>query len=351
MTLEASREDLTEEFAGTGVGGRIADVMTQKGVKTNTFSISDQQIFLTGEAGLGGPSQFILSSSGISPFNENPSIANMNEVIKTLNNATTADSGFHAETWSSKLTEAIAKQNLLKTEVDSTTVTSEFPDSGIGNQLKLVTQLMQTASSRGVSRDIFYVRDGGYDTHSNVDTSLINNFGRVNDALRAFVNETKALNLWNATTVVQFSEFARTLDPNTGDGTDHAWGGNHFMMGGSVNGGKGKFGNLSVLLRSVLKNDNLHMYHILHAHSFPFSVLGLYPSDFEQHEGNSYALSRGRMIPTTPWDAMWKGTAEWFGVSAGEMEKVLPMHKNFPSSKIYDKSQLFVADEVASLFV
>ena len=54
-------------------------------------------------------------------------------------------------------------------------------------------------------------------------------------------------------------------------------------------------------------------------------------------------MSRGRLIPTTPWDAMWKGTAEWFGVADGEeMEKVLPLHKNFPSSKIYGKSELFV---------
>jgi hypothetical protein len=51
------------------------------------------------------------------------------------------------------------------------------------------------------------------------------------------------------------------------------------------------------------------------------------------------------MIPTSPWDAMWKGTAEWFGIAEGdEMDRVLPMHKNFPSNKIYGKSELFVAD-------
>ena len=86
----------------------------------------------------------------------------------------------------------------------------------LGNQLKLVSRLMQTAGSRGVKRDIFYVTDGGYDTHSDVDLNLINNFGRINAALQAFVGELKVLNLWNSTTVVQFSEFARTLDPNTG---------------------------------------------------------------------------------------------------------------------------------------
>ena len=52
--------------------------------------------------------------------------------------------------------------------------------------------------------------------------------------------------------------------------------------------------------------------------------------------------SRGRVVPEFPWDAMWKGTAGWFGVPEGpDMEKVLPMHTNFPSHLLYDKEDLF----------
>jgi len=74
-------------------------------------------------------------------------------------------------------------------------------------------------------------------------------------------------------------------------------------------------------------------------------VFGKYPTDFQQGYAAKLALSRGRMIPTTPWDAvscfinifvlaydvliisnlehfhtihlllqMWKGTVEWFGI-------------------------------------
>jgi hypothetical protein len=86
-------------------------------------------------------------------------------------------------------------------------------------------------------------------------------------------------------------------------------GGNHFMFGGGVKGGQ---------------------------------VLGKFPTDFEQGDADSLALSRGRMIPTTPWDAMWYGTAEWFGIPQGSvaMDKVLPMHKNFPGL-LYSSDQLF----------
>ena len=39
------------------------------------------------------------------------------------------------------------------------------------------------------------------------------------------------MNVWNNITVIQTSDFGRTLNPNGGDGTDHAWGGNYMMMG------------------------------------------------------------------------------------------------------------------------
>jgi hypothetical protein len=76
-------------------------------------------------------------------------------------------------------------------------------------------------------------------------------------------------------------------------------------------------------------------------------VLGRYPSDFNEGEGNNFALSRGRMIPEFPWDSMWLGTAEWFGIPPNSpgMDKVLPMHNNFASSLLYEKADLF--DEIA----
>jgi uncharacterized protein (DUF1501 family) len=56
-----------------------------------------------------------------------------------------------------------------------------------------------------------------------VDESLTVKFGGINSAIQAFVSELKVLDIWNYTTVVQFSDFSRTLNPNTGDGSDHGW--------------------------------------------------------------------------------------------------------------------------------
>ena len=77
----------------------------------------------------------------------------------------------------------------------------------------------------------YYILRLGYDTHANLEESLNSLFGQLNDAIDAFSREMKALDLWNNVTLIETSDFARTLSRNGGDGTVHAWGGNHIMMG------------------------------------------------------------------------------------------------------------------------
>ena len=62
----------------------------------------------------------------------------------------------------------------------------------------------------------------GYDTHSMVEENLSNRFIELNEGLGAFSDELKAMGMWNNVTLVQTSDFARTLQPNSEDGTNHA---------------------------------------------------------------------------------------------------------------------------------
>ena len=47
-------------------------------------------------------------------------------------------------------------------------------------------------------------------------------------------------------------------------------------------------------------------------------------------------------MPTTPWEAIWYGLAEWFGVDAASMAEVLPNYGNFPMSSMFRASQMTV---------
>ena len=58
-------------------------------------------------------------------------------------------------------------------------------------------------------------------------------------------------------------------------------------------------------------------------------ILGKYPDDLTT-EGPQ-TLGRGRMIPTTPWDAVFSGIASWAGVPNSDLTKVCPNLNNFES--------------------
>ena len=101
----------------------------------------------------------------------------------------------------------------------------------------------------------------------------------LNSCVATFVRELKHFpELWESVAITTLSDFGRTITSN-GIGTDHGWGGNHMLLGGAVSGSK---------------------------------IHGSYPSDLT--ETGSQMLSRGRLIPTTPWYACFT------------TEPVVPLH-------------------------
>uniref|UniRef100_A0A7R9WHG4 DUF1501 domain-containing protein n=1 Tax=Pseudictyota dubia TaxID=2749911 RepID=A0A7R9WHG4_9STRA len=306
MQRETMRIDPLEEKSNTGVIGRMSDALTGQGLSVGSFSIDHNSISLIGEPGISS-TPFIISQNGVTEFSPAPSGANMSQSIKDLNAATEPDSGYFGETWSEKVLASINDNENLYNTLQGTTIGANFPETWLGRKLRTVAQLISTRVERGVDRDMFYVDIGGFDTHSDVRENLINRFTEVNDAIGAFAQELKDMNVWDMVTTVQTSDFARTLAPNTGDGTDHAWGGNYMFFGGSVAGGQ---------------------------------VKGTYPEDLT--DDGPLGLGRGRLIPKTPWDAVFNGLAEWVGVDAARMLDICPNKNAFPTGDIFSAADLFV---------
>ena len=78
---------------------------------------------------------------------------------------------------------------------------------------------------------------GGFDTHSDIEATLQERLAWVDHALNSFTTEMRSLGVWDKVTIQIASEFGRTITSNS-LGTDHGWGGNAVVLGGSVNGGK-----------------------------------------------------------------------------------------------------------------
>ncbi len=86
----------------------------------------------------------------------------------------------------------------------------------------------------------------------------------------------KSMNLWNNVTLIQMSEFGRTLNPNGGDGTDHAWGGNYMMMGKVKTAIKNSKTNILTFLLIV---QFILLYFNLGGSVKGRQILGEYPTD------------------------------------------------------------------------
>jgi uncharacterized protein (DUF1501 family) len=164
-----------------------------------------------------------------------------------------------------------------------------FPAGAFGAQLKQVAEIIQVRAALGVQRQIFFVGAGNFDTHSDqldLQSTLLSG---LSPALLAFYQATQELGVNNEVTTFTMSDFARTFQPNSNTGSDHAWGSHHIVFGGAVNGGK--------------------MYG-----TFPNQTLG----------GPDDSGSNGRWVPTTGITQYASTLAQWFGVPTNQLASVFP---------------------------
>jgi uncharacterized protein (DUF1501 family) len=111
--------------------------------------------------------------------------------------------------------------------------TATYPGSQLGNGLKLVAKLI----GGGMTTRIYYVSQGGYDTHTNQVPSQQRLLGDLGDSIKAFVDDMKAQGNLGRVLVMTFSEFGRRVAENANGGTDHGAAAPMFVVGPKVNAG------------------------------------------------------------------------------------------------------------------
>jgi uncharacterized protein (DUF1501 family) len=108
-----------------------------------------------------------------------------------------------------------------------------YPQSQLGNSLKLVSRLI----AGGLPTRVFYVSQGGYDTHVNqlnAHQRLLKDLG---DSMKAFVDDLKGQGNLARVLVMTFSEFGRRVTENANSGTDHGAAAPMFIIGEKVKAG------------------------------------------------------------------------------------------------------------------
>ena len=68
-------------------------------------------------------------------------------------------------------------------------------------------------------------------------------------------------------------------------------------------------------------------------------IVGSYPDNLT--DNGELSVGRGRMIPTTSWDAVFLPIAEWAGVDAADLDGICPNRDSFPASHFTHAANLF----------
>ena len=114
-----------------------------------------------------------------------------------------------------------------------TSNSASYPASELGNSLKLVAKLI----AGGLPTRVYYVSQGGYDTHTNQLNTHERLMRDLGDCVQAFAGDLKAQGNLSRVLLMTFSEFGRRVAENANGGTDHGAAAPMFVMGGGIKAG------------------------------------------------------------------------------------------------------------------
>lgn len=182
----------------------------------------------------------------------------------------------------------------------------EYPNSGLSRSLSVIARLIRG----GLKTKVFLVSKGGFDTHNNQggkDGGHANLLSDIADSVNAFYTDLKSDNLQDRALTMTFSEFGRTLDENSSNGTDHGSSA-PVMAFGPVNGGIfGEHANLTDLDNQgdpIYKQDYRSIYRSILEDWFELETqesTTVLSGDFEKIDFvDSLAVSNEDMNNSTP---------------------------------------------------
>ncbi len=293
--------------APKGWGGRMAEVMSHANQQSNiamNISLSGANVLQSGTTTV----PYITDPRGVvelSNYGQDPTLALavddiLGQHYQSIYSKTLAHTNRNSIDASVAFKSAL---DSLSTPFDPSVISGETQTY---QRLSMVSKIMEARTALSMNRQIFFVERGGWDHHNELLTPQSDLFIELNEAIEIFWTAIKSMGLQNNVVLYTASDFGRTLTSN-GSGSDHAWGGNHFIISGSgnINGGE---------------------------------IYGEYP-DLALNN-SSTDLGRGRILPTTSVDSYMAELAYWYGVPNSEISTVIPNINNFSSSFVSPSSPL-----------
>ncbi len=305
------------EGARDGWGGRMADMLASMNGSSTLFtavSVAGNAVFLSGQdvaqyqlATGASPAVAINSAQGTIQFGSSQGAAMIRNVITdtslTSNFATdysdvVARSLSATTTLNSAFTQPVVS-GVAAPSAYTNPISGGVEANALATQLQTVAKMVAASATLGVRRQVFFVSLGGFDTHNSQNTIQPNLLAKIAHALAYFddaLSNIGGVDRRANVTTFTASDFSRSFTTN-GDGTDHAWGNHHFVMGGAVRGG---------------------------------DMYGQYPTvGVDLGAFNNPDATGNATIPTTSVDQYAATLGAWFGVSSDALNVIFPNLRNF----------------------
>ena len=304
----------------SGWGGRAADVIhsalnteqTGSYYMPMNFSLSGNAAFQIGQS----QGQFVITSGGALSFTGSGGNSAVSQAKNQILRSTVASpledhyQNLFQRTHGRITSNSIERGTEFQTGFDNpgmvnglnlntVLASAGFPNHWLSDQFKAAIKTIAIREALKLRRQTIFIEFGGWDHHTELLTNQRNMLLTLDAVLYAFQKSLETLGLAQDVVTFTCSDFGRTLRSN-GQGTDHAWGGNQLVMGAPVAGGQ---------------------------------VRGTFPSLVI--DGPNDIGRGGRIFPQLSADEYFCELLRWFGVTAGDMDSVLPNIRRF-----YDPANL-----------
>ena len=279
--------------SNSGWGGRLTDQLASLNAGSSVppmISTGGNNLFVTGAAS----QALVIPTSGSFGLNGYSSSATDTARLAALQQMLNVDQSDNlVQSAQAVMTGALASSAVLNPILTSTnaTLTARF-GSLTGNfaaQLLAIAKVIQASGTLGAGRQVFLVTLGSFDTHTDQLNTQETLLTELDAGLTAFHGAMSDIGSALSVTSFTLSDFSRNFLPNTGGGTDHAWGSHPLVIGGAVKGGQ---------------------------------IYGTMPT--LELSGPDDASDLGRWIPTIAVDQFAATLASWFGAGSTALTAILP---------------------------
>lgn len=201
--------------------------------------------------------------------------------------------------------EAIFTTNVAEMETAAEALDIYNPSSTWIYISRSIAEILYSSKSEGYNqrRQSIFAGYGGWDNHTDLRTAEDKLLLQVNYAVKALVEFLKhpSVDMYDDVAIMHQSDFNRTMSSNNTAGTDHAWAGHSFVIGGPVKGG-----------------------------FYPTNYSPIYDPTGIKSDGDGNNL--GRYIPEVSVEMVYTEVLEWFGIPRKHVSLILPALPRFTTN-------------------